>query len=142
MNWIRKAFISLFILLGGVCFTQDLKAQSVADRALLDSVFAYMCELKIQHPEIVIRQVVCETGWFSNKNLMTKRNFFGFRYKTYLSFATWKEGVEYYKRWQDKRYLDPTEDYYHFLVRVHYASAGYPALLKKVKLGKEYFCNE
>ena len=137
----RLIFLGCF-LFAGIGWQQTAKAQSTADRELLDSVFAYMCALKMRHPEIVIRQVVCETGWFSNKNLMTKRNFFGFRYKSYLKFATWQEGVEYYKRWQDKRYLDPTEDYYHFLVRVHYASAGYPALLKKVKLGKEYFCNE
>lgn len=139
---LSRFFLGLCFLLGATAMEQGLKAQSAADRVLLDSVFAYLCELKIAHPEIVIRQVVCETGWFSNKNLMTKRNFFGFRYKTYLRFATWQEGVAYYKRWQEKRYTDPTEDYYHFLVRVHYASAGYPALLKKVKLGKEFSCNE
>ena len=46
---------------------------------------------------------------------MDKNNIFGFYYKgSYLKYDTWKESIDYYKRWQDKRY-DPTRNYYDFL---------------------------
>lgn len=111
--------------------TQTIKAQGKLN---VDSVFAYICKMGIQHPEIVIKQAILETGWFRAPFLMTRNNLFGFRYKTYLHFASWKESVEYYKKWQDKRYKDPNEDYYKFLIRIKYATSDqYLTNLKKVK---------
>ena len=105
--------------------------------AFADSVFNYICELGIQHPNIVMKQAIVETGWFKTKFLMSRNNLFGFRSKNYLKFNNWKESVVYYKKWQDKRYTNPKEDYYKFLVRIKYASAtNYISYLKKMKYDK------
>jgi len=112
-------------------FASDLKAQRKLN---VDTVFKYICELGIVHPEIVIKQAVLETGWFKAPGLMKKNNIFAFRVKQYLTFSSWQECARYYKKWQDKRYKDPTEDYYHFLVRIKYATPQYPEHLKQIKL--------
>jgi len=102
-----------------------------------DSVFNYICEVGIKHPNIVMRQAIVETGWFKSNFLMSRNNLFGFRAKNYLIFKTWKESVVYYKNWQEKRYTNMNEDYYTFLVRIKYATAsGYTAYLKKIKFNK------
>jgi glycosyltransferase involved in cell wall biosynthesis len=67
-------------------FSSKLNAQRVNKLVLLDSIFEYICEKKIQHSNIVMRQVILETGWLKSKFLMSKNNIFGFRHKKYLSF--------------------------------------------------------
>ena len=106
---------------------------------LLDSIFNFICEQKILHPEIVIKQVIIETGWLKSPFLMSKNNLFGFRKKKYLSFSSWKESVEYYKKWQEKYYKNTDEDYFKFLIRIKYATNKYPDHLKKINFNKT--CN-
>ncbi len=117
-------------------FSFKLHAQRAANLVLLDSVFDYICEKKIQHSNIVMRQIILETGWLKSKFLMSKNNIFGFRHKKYLSFNSWKDCVDYYKRWQDKYYKDPNEDYYKFLLRKKYAVSNYANNLKKINFKK------
>jgi Mannosyl-glycoprotein endo-beta-N-acetylglucosaminidase len=109
------------------------KIQAQQQRLTAEEVFKYICEKDIAHPDIVIRQAILETGWFKAPFLMSRNNIFGFRSKKYLHFDNWKDCVDYYKKWQDKRYKDPNEDYYKFLLRVKYATSSYPARLKKVR---------
>ena len=90
-----------------------------------DEVFAEICRLGILRPEIVIRQALHETGNLRGGMLMQRNNLFGFRYKSYLTFAHWKDSVNYYKKWQARRYLNPREDYFIFLNRINYASGNY-----------------
>lgn len=100
---------------------------------IADSVFNYICQLGIKHPEIVIKQTILETGWYSDSYLMSRNNLFAFRTKKYLKFKNWKASVEYYKKWQDKHYLNSDENYYRFLIRIKYATNKYPVYLKKIK---------
>ncbi len=102
----------------------------------VDSVFNYICKSGIKNPEVVIKQAVLETGWFKSSFLMSRNNIFAFRTKKYLRFDNWKDCVDYYKRWQDRKYKDTTENYYDFLVRIKYATPEYPKYLKRVKLSK------
>lgn len=90
-----------------------------------DDVFAEICRLGILHPEIVIRQALHETGNLSGGMLMQRNNLFGFRHKSYLTFADWKDSVAYYKQWQAKRYNNSHENYFVFLRRIKYASGDY-----------------
>jgi hypothetical protein len=106
------------------------------DTLLLDSIYNLICEKNILHPEIVIRQVINETGWLTSPFLMSKNNLFGFKNRKYLSFKSWQESVDYYKKWQDKYYKNTDEDYYKFLVRIKYATKNYPIHLKKIKFNK------
>jgi uncharacterized FlgJ-related protein len=114
-------------------------AQTSKKNSFVDSVFNYICESKILHPEIVIKQAILETGWFKSKVMMKKNNIFAFRKKQYLSFNSWKDCVDYYKSWQEKHYTNTKENYYTFLVRIKYATPEYPKHLKKINCVKS--CN-
>lgn len=112
--------------------------------AMVDSVRAEIEEQDIEHPEIVLRQSIWETGWYKCKYCSWKyNNMFGFRHKSwvtddnpqgYLKFDTWQDAVAYYKKWQEKRYTGG--DYYEFLIDVGYAADGnkYVKHLKSLSL--------
>jgi hypothetical protein len=124
--------IRILIVVLSVSLTASAQKSTFAD-----SVFNYICATGIKHPNIVMKQAIVETGWFKTKFLMSRNNLFGFRSKNYLKFNNWKESVEYYKKWQDKRYTNPNEDYYKFLVRIKYATTNvYTSYLKKIKYNK------
>lgn len=100
-----------------------------------ENVFTQLEKYGIQHPEIVLRQSILETGWYSCEYCSLKHNnIFGFRYKKkYIEFDNWVEAVKYYKKWQDKRYKGG--DYYSFLKNVGYATnPTYISLLKGIKI--------
>ncbi|MCX6198169.1 MAG: hypothetical protein NTY88_02955 [Bacteroidetes bacterium] len=104
-----------------------------------DSVYSYIVSCGIQHPAIVMQQVMLETGRLATPYLMKRNNLFAFRItEEYMHFETWKQSVEYYKRWQDRHYKNPTEDYYSFLQRIKYSgSADYVSVLKRVSIKKD-----
>jgi len=128
----KSAFIIFGIVLG-----QCLNAQNnEALKKQIEEIYTYIKCCEIQHPEIVLRQAIWETGWFKSDYCRNRHNLFGFRHtKTYMTFNSWQESVEYYKKWQEKRYKDPNEDYYKFLVRVKYAtSKEYVSKLKSLRV--------
>jgi LysM repeat protein len=88
-----------------------------------DRVFAYICKKDIKHPHIAMQQAIIETGGFYPNNAMRKNNLFGFKKGgRVISFKNWKESVDFYKDWQDRKYTDDNEDYYKFLRRIRYAT--------------------
>jgi hypothetical protein len=107
-------------------FTYELLRKREMVRELpeltMENVQAEIELLGIQHPDIVLRQVVAETGWLKCKHCSLKfNNIFGFATNSgYLKFEHWTEAVAYYKRWQDKYYKGG--DYYQFLIDIHYAT--------------------
>lgn len=107
-----------------------------AKAGMKDSVYAVILAAEIKHPEIVLKQAILETGWFQSKFLMRKNNLFGFRAtKYYMSFESWRACVDYYKRWQDKFYTNPQENYYVFLKRIKYShSKEYVPTLMRIDL--------
>jgi hypothetical protein len=106
----------------------------------IEAVFSEICRVRVRHPNIVIRQVILETGSLRNAALMAKNNLFAFKKSHYLHFANWKDSIAYYKSWQDKSYTSTSEDYYHFLVRVRYASPEYPNYLNGIDWDRN--CND
>ncbi len=134
-------FVLLFITSKGVIANQS----SNTDTLNTYDVYRYIKCSGILHPEIVLRQAIWETGWFKSKHSLQKNNLFGFRYsKKYMSFDSWQACVDYYKTWQLRRYTNPDEDYYKFLVRIKYAtSQNYLSSLKSLKLEiPEVKCDE
>lgn len=113
-----------------------LKSWQEPKLTLLDSVFNYICQSDIVHKDIVIKQVIWETGWLKSNFLMSKNNLFGFRAKEYLTFSSWQASVDYYEKWQNKYYKNPEEDYYVFLVRIKYSNSRYPSHLKSLNYTK------
>lgn len=78
---------------------------------------------EIQHHEIVLRQTIWETKWFTCEYCSLEgNNIFGFRKNhDYINFQCWEDGVNYYKEWQDRYYNGGS--YYDFLVNIGYASS-------------------
>ena len=123
--------IILIFLITFFCFN-NLYSKS-HNKVMADSVFNYICQLGIKHPEIVVKQSILETGWYSDPYLMSRNNLFAFRVKNYLKFKDWKASVEYYIKWQDKHYVNLHENYFKFLIRIKYATNKYPLYLKNIK---------
>lgn len=112
-----------------------IKDSSDVDSVLnIENVWKQLLKDSIQHPQIVMRQIIQETGWLKSNLCKTHNNLFGFRTdKGYLKFDSWQESIAYYKRWQQCRYKGG--DYYQFLVRIKYAGdPEYINRLKKIKL--------
>lgn len=101
----------------------------------LDSVRYEIAKNNIQHPEIVLRQAIEESGWFDCVNCSRDvNNIFGFYWRgAYIKFDTWQESVAYYARWQKRHYKGG--DYYQFLKDRGYAeNPKYIENLKRIKL--------
>lgn len=99
----------ILILIGILALT------SFTDSTTLNEVYKELVRQEVKHPEIVLKQVIQETGHLKCTNCsMDKNNLFGFYYKKkYLYFVDWKQSITYYKRWQDKHYKEG--DYYAYL---------------------------
>lgn len=102
----------------------------------VQEVANYIVEKEIKHPEVVLRQAIMESGWFKCDIATKKNNLFGFRGSgPYFTFSSWKESVDFYKKWQEKNYRNHKEDYYDFLFRIRYAgSKNYCRELQKIQL--------
>jgi len=125
-----KKFIT-YLILFFICHSAE--CQENKRLLLIDSLFSYICKSEILHPDIVFDQAMFETGWLKPGFLMKRNNLFGFRSKEYLKFNSWKDCVDYYKKWQIKYYKNPNENYYDFLLRIKYATSEYSNHLKKMK---------
>lgn len=120
-----------------------------------ECVEEYIKELKISHPEIVLKQAILETGNFTSYGSKIRHNLFGATdgKGNYLWFDSWQESVRWYARWQSKHYSDcsygrsaaeRSEAYFRFLecVKKHKGKCAasyaedplYINKLKKIKL--------
>lgn len=101
----------------------------------IENVISELIINEIKHIDIVLRQIIWETGHLKSYKARVDNNLFGFRRtdSTYMKFDSWSESVEYYKNWQDKRYKGG--DYYMFLENVGYAEdSTYIQKLKSLKI--------
>ena len=114
---IKPLLMTSFLMMSSICGAQ-LTLQQIKDKG-------------IKHPEIVYAQYRLETGNGVSRAFREYNNAFGFIYKGKLMrFKSVEACVEYYKTWQDKRYVKG--DYYVFLQKIGYAEEdGYIQLLKK-----------
>ena len=109
----NKKIILLLLILLGLCIIGT--AQTV------EEVRAEIKRQGIKSPQIVLKQSILETGWYTSHGCRKRKNLFGFWYKgKYLSFNTWQESITYYKNWQERHYNGG--DYYDFLERIGYAT--------------------
>ena len=96
-----------------------LLIQTIIYSQTADSVYLELKKQNVKHPEIVLAQSIEETGWYKCTYCsLSKKNIFGFRYKKqYLKFDNWQESIAYYKRWQNKYYIEKDhKNYYDFLI--------------------------
>lgn len=127
----------LYILLLQILYF-GANSQSIDSDNFSDKVFSYICKKEIKHPHIVMQQAIIETGGFRANNAMRKNNLFGFKKGgRVIRFKNWKESVDFYKDWQDRKYTDENENYYKFLRRIRYATnRKYANHLKSTKFFK------
>ncbi|MEO5948267.1 MAG: glucosaminidase domain-containing protein [Chitinophagaceae bacterium] len=127
----------LFFFLLFLLFQEGNTQQS--NKSKLQAMYDAIKEEGIKHPEFVMAQCLQETGWLNCKNCCLRyHNLFGFYVKgnKCKKFEDDEECIEYYKKWQKKRYESwrkkyPKADYYHFLKYVKYATGDkYTAELK------------
>lgn len=132
-----KKIIVLFLTLAFLSVKPQPNRQMVL--SYLDSLQTQIDSLGIQEPLYVMAQALYETGWFQCKYCTwSKYNMFGFRGLNgkYLKFKSWKSCVNYYARWQEKRYKKfkdkyPEGDYLKFLRWSRFAES--PNYSKKIK---------
>jgi uncharacterized FlgJ-related protein len=103
-------------------------------RLSVEVVYDLIIKHRIKHPNIVLKQAICETGWFKSRVCKANHNLFGLHNgRNYLKFKTYEESIEYYKNWQILHYKT-NGDYYQFLKDYQYASdTNYIYILKHIK---------
>jgi len=122
-------FISLFIIILITSelvlhtdneLVKDYKSVTICDSLTLQNVYQELVNQQVKYPEIVLKQCILETGRLKSYNCRVRNNLFGFTLSTgYLKFASWKECVSYYSRWQKRHYKQG--NYYSFLKKIGYA---------------------
>lgn len=129
--WLFLTFLALLIAASYAGYTcKDLKPTVIiykdtcyckTDSLTLSNLWKEISKQDIIFPEIVLKQAIIETGWFTSNICKNNNNLFGFYYnKQYLSFKSWKDCVTYYKKWQARKYCGE-RNYFTFLKKVGYA---------------------
>lgn len=132
MKSLLVTYYFLFSVLGVNVVEND------SNELTVENVYYELLKQDVKHPDIVLKQSILETGWYTCENCsLESNNIFGFFYKgKYIKFDTWQESVAYYKRWQTRHYRG--EDYYVFLKRVGFAtSPKYVSKLKSINVDLE-----
>lgn len=99
-----------------------------------DSVYNYLIEIGIKHPNIVLKQAILETGHFKSYSCVYRRNLFGLTRNHKLEhFDNWKLSCKAYKNWIQYKYKGG--DYYDFLFELGYATdKNYIKKLNSIKI--------
>lgn len=114
-----------------IFFLSSQAAQSQqSNRPKLQAMYDAIKEAGIEQPDIVMGQCIQETGWMGCKKCCLRyNNYFGFMKagNKCKRFDSKEECIEYYKKWQDKRYpkwraKHPKGTYYDFLKAIKYAA--------------------
>jgi flagellum-specific peptidoglycan hydrolase FlgJ len=121
-------------------------------RKIIDDVFskekliAYMIEIGIKHPEIVLAQAKLESGRFKSRIFRENHNLFGMKLpkirktlatgknRGYATFKDWKSSVNDYKLWQDRMIKKgkTKAEYYTYLQKNYAENEQYVIILKKI----------
>jgi len=121
-----KKLLLVFLV---VSFFQQGFSQNI-NKAKMQAMYDAIKAEGILHPDFVMAQCMQETGNLSCKKCCLRyHNLFGFYIKgnKCKKFDSDKECIEYYKKWQDKRYpkwrgKHPKGSYYDFLKHAGYAT--------------------
>ena len=121
----KKPALAFILLL----FFHPVFSQNI-DKHKMQAMYNSIKAAGIEHPDFVMAQCMQETGNLSCKICCLRyHNLFGFYKKRNKckKFDSDKECIEYYKKWQDKRYPNwlakhPKGTYYDFLKHSGYAT--------------------
>lgn len=155
----RNALITLMLLIAPAFWTDlmsdehdslDDVISKYQDTPLNDVTLAFAIkETKIQHPEMVYRQAMLESGYLRSKLCTRSNNIFGMKrprtrvtyanrktvYGGYATFDSWVHSVADYKMWQGYAVI---RSYPSFLKKKKYSTnPKYISLLKSVFIREE-----
>ena len=115
-----------------ICVKQEVDS---GDKLTLENVYAYLKKSNVKHVDIVMKQVIHETGWLKSNSCINNNNLFGLystKHRRYMKFDNWKQSVDAYKSMIQYRFKG-NESYYRFLKRIGYAKdRNYIKKLKKI----------
>ena len=82
---------------------EELQQQAIEQISFEDSVYTYIIELNIKHPDIVLKQAKIESGNFKSKIFIENNNMFGFKkaYKRANTQIGVNRGHATYNSWQE-----------------------------------------
>ncbi len=113
----------------------------IGDELNLDNVKLYLDSIGVHHSHIVVKQAILETGWLKSYSATNRRNLFGLtngKTRQLFVFDHWKESCIGYKNMVQYKYErmgydvnGNDQEYYNWLVDVHYASD--PKYISKLK---------
>lgn len=127
LNKIKYLLVIILVLLSlnlheykSIVYEEELTINNVRKELIIQG---------LQHVDILLAQVRLETG---NLKYVRGNNLFGFTSNKYMSFNSWKDCIQYKKKWQDRKYRGG--DYYKFLDSIGYAEdVNYIKNLKQFK---------
>jgi len=109
-----------------------------------ENVYAEIMRCDVKFSDIVLKQTWAETGRYTSKNCLERCNLTGMKggEKTpdnpngYKIYSHWRESIQAYKIWQQKRITDDCSDYYSFLKQYKYSEnpEHYDSLLKGIDI--------
>lgn len=113
----------------------------------VDNVIYWLEYYQIKHIDIVIRQILLETNYFTSDICQNNNNLFGMRLpskrettavgkrKGYAIYEGWISSIEDFKLWQENWKVKDNTDYIKLLIRVGYAEdQSYIDKIKKITL--------
>ena len=82
---------------------EELQQQAIEQMAFEDSVYTYIVELNIKHPDVVLKQAKIESGNFKSKVFQENNNMFGFKraFKRANTQVDTNRGYAVYDSWQE-----------------------------------------
>ena len=82
---------------------EEIQQQAIEQMTFEDSVFTYIVELNIKHPNVVLKQAKIESGNFKSKVFIENNNMFGFKkaFKRANTQVDTNRGYAVYDSWQD-----------------------------------------
>ena len=82
---------------------EEPQQQVIEQMSFEDSVFTYIVELNIKHPDVVLKQAKIESGNFKSKVFLENNNMFGFKkaFKRANTQIDTNRGYAVYDSWQE-----------------------------------------
>lgn len=108
-----------------------------------ENVYREIMRNDIKFSDIVLRQVILETGWFKSHNCLVRQNLVGMtggikndsNEHGYAIYSNWMQSIKAYSKWQKQRLNDSVTNYFQFLRDWNYAeSPDYERKLKSINL--------
>ena len=145
-GWIAIWYLLLIVLLLGgmlnvspkqidleVPDEEELQQQVIEQISFEDSVYTYIIELNIKHPDVVLKQAKIESGNFKSKVFLENNNMFGFKKvfkrantqvdtnRGYAVYDSWQECVIDYALYQTYSAKNLSREEYIIFLGKHYA---------------------